>query len=198
MQRFVDLSNDSLGITWCSPDAPLFESGSITANNTAGWDGKGDVWPASLAPGSTVYSWVMNNHWFTNAPLTQDGPVTFRYGMLPHGPYDQARAYRFGVEHSQPLIALAVDRDPAIRPPIGISGDRIAATILKPSADGKSMIVRLRSLSDHNETVALSWPALRPKSVRVCDRGEVPGPTDASSSTIVPARGFTTLWVEWR
>jgi len=27
----------------------------------------------------------MNNHWFTNFPLTQDGPVTFRYRIQPTG-----------------------------------------------------------------------------------------------------------------
>ena len=56
-QHWLDISNDQQGVTWCSLDAPLFESGSITANNTAGWDGVGDVWPSKLLPCSAIYSW---------------------------------------------------------------------------------------------------------------------------------------------
>ena len=194
---FVDISNTSKGVTWCSLDAPLFESGSMSANNTAGWDGKGDVWSPQIAPNSTIYSWVMNNHWFTNTPLTQDGPVEFRYRLLLHGPYDAAAAYRFGVEQNQPLVPLATNAAPSAAAPIALQNDRVAATILKSTGDGKGMIVRLRSLSDSAETVSLSWPARAPREVRICDRGETPGTRDARSSVIVPARGFVTVYVGW-
>ena len=196
-QHFVDLSNDTMGITWCSPDAPLIESGTITANNTAGWDGAGDVWPLKIAPSSTIYSWVMNNHWFTNTPLTQEGPVAFRYSLLLHGTYDAARANRFGIEQSQGLIALAANANPIAEPLVAITNDRVAATILKSTADGKAMILRLRSVSDKDESVKLLWPARRPRSVRICDRGEEPGKMEASRDVIVPAMGSVTLCAQW-
>jgi hypothetical protein len=196
-QHFVDISNESNGITWCSLDAPLFESGSITANNTADWDGKGDIWPLKLDPSATIYSWVMNNHWFTNTPLTQDGPVEFRYRLLLHGPYDAAAAYRFGLEQSQPLVALAANAAPSALPPVALQNDRVAATILKSTGDGKGMIVRLRSLSESAETVQLSWPARSPKSVLLCDSGETPGKREAKNTVSIPARGFVTLYVKW-
>jgi alpha-mannosidase len=196
-QHFVDISNESNGATWCSLDAPLIESGTITANNTADWDGKGDVWPSRLDPSSTIYSWVMNNHWFTNTPLTQDGPVEFRYRVLLHGPYDAAAAYRFGVEQSQPLVSLAANTTPSALAPIMMKNDRVAATILKSTGDGKGMIVRLRSLSDNAETVNLSWPARAPRMVRICDKGETPGAREAKEAVSVPAKGFVTLYVTW-
>jgi alpha-mannosidase len=89
-QRWVDISNEQEGITWCSPDAALFEHGAMTANQTGTWSGERKPWLTRLEPSPVIYSWVMNNHWFTNFPLTQDGPVTFRYRILPHGPYDAA------------------------------------------------------------------------------------------------------------
>ena len=196
-QHFVDISNASAGVTWCSLDAPLFESGSITANNTAGWDGKGDVWPATLSPSSTIYSWVMNNHWFTNTPLTQDGPVEFRYRLLLHGSYDAVVAYRFGVEQSQPLVPLATNAAPSAQPPIALDNDRVAATILKSVNNGKGMIVRLRSLSENAEIVRLSWPERSPGAARICDKGETPGTQDAKNVVSVPAKGFITLYVSW-
>ena len=41
MQRWLDISNDKEGVTWCSLDAPLFEYGGMTANIATGWGGKG-------------------------------------------------------------------------------------------------------------------------------------------------------------
>ena len=196
-QHFVDVSNDTAGVTWCSLDGPLFESGTITANNTAGWDGKGDVWPSKLSPSSTIYSWVMNNHWYTNTPLTQDGPVAFRYRVLLHGKYDAAKANRFGIEQSQPLIALAANTNPIAAPLVAIFNDRVAATILKSTADGKAMTLRLRSFSDKHESVILSWPAREPRSVHVCDKGEEPGKREASREVTVPAMGYVTLRAQW-
>jgi alpha-mannosidase len=196
-QHFVDISNETEGVTWCSLDAPLIESGSISANNTAGWDGKGDVWPAKLAASSTLYSWVMNNHWFTNTPMTQDGPVAFRHRILLHGRYDATTANRFGVEQFQPLISLAADRNPIAQPILAVANDRVAVTILKSTSDGKGAILRLRSLSDKEESARLSWPVRTPRSVRVCDQGEEPGKKDGSSEVIVPPMGYATLRIEW-
>jgi len=196
-EHYVDLSNRDCGVTLCSLDAPLYEAGAITANNTAGWDGKGDVWPKATAPGSTLYSWVMNNHWFTNTPLTQDGPVAFRYRLYPHGPFDLAESYRFGLEESQPLIAMAAGKNPVGSPVIAVAGGRVAVTMLKSTADGKRMIVRFRSLSEREETAALSWPLRAAGSVRVCERGETPGTVDASHIVRVPAMGYVTISVEW-
>ncbi|MBK7259597.1 MAG: glycosyl hydrolase [Ignavibacteriae bacterium] len=196
-QHFADVSNDSMGITWCSPDAPLTEYGGITANNTANWDGAGDIWPATYAPSTVLYSWAMNNHWFTNTPLTQDGPVTFRYALRTHGRFDAAAAYRFGRETAQPLVALATGRDPSIRPLVATANDRVAVTILKAAADGRSVIVRLRSFSEQEESVALSWPARMPRQVRVCELGEEPGARDAMRTVAVPPMGLVTLRAEW-
>ena len=196
-ERYVDVSNDGSGVTVSSLDAPLFEIGAMTANNTAGWDGKGDVWPKETAPGQTVFSWVMNNHWFTNTELTQDGPVAFRYRLYPHAAFDLARVYRFAAEQAQPLIAMATSVNPIASPLIALGGDRVAVTILKSTADGRQMIVRIRSLSEKDETAALAFPARLPRSVRVCDRGETPGAQDASGGVRVPAMGYVTLAVEW-
>lgn len=196
-QHFVDVSNDTMGVTWCSLDAPLIESGFITANNTANWDGKGDVWPSALLPSPVLYSWVMNNHWFTNTPLTQEGPVTFRYAILPHGSYDAAGANRFGREQAQPLIAFAANNNPVQQPLLAITNDRVAVTILKSTADGKATIIRLRSFSERDESVRLSWPARTPRAVHVCERGEEPGTTVTRNEVAVSAMGFVTLRAEW-
>ena len=76
--RWVDVSNQKYGVTWATLDAPLVEVGGITADKI-GTQANPSVWLSKLAPSQTLYSWVMNNHWYTNYKADQDGPTTFRY-----------------------------------------------------------------------------------------------------------------------
>ena len=196
MQRWLDISNNREGVTWCSLDAPLFEYGDMTANIDSGW-GNGGPWIRKLTPSSTVYSWVMNNHWITNFPLTQDGPVVFRYRILPHGAYDAAAANRFGLEQAQPLAHVAANSNPKLNPLVAVDNDRVCVTILKPSIDGKATIVRCRSLSDKPEVVKLAFPAGMPKSVRPCAFEEIPGEPVAGDLSFLPY-GVMSLRVEFK
>ncbi len=167
-QRWLDISNDQRGITWCSLDAPTFESGTMTANILGGAVGS-PAWIRHLDPSATIYSWALNNHWHTNFPLSQGGQITFRYRIDPHeGAYDAVTANRFGVEQAQPLIAVPTKDHPIIKPLVAVENPRVLVTILKTSADGKDMILRLRSVSDQPETVNLTWPAGTPKSINQC------------------------------
>ncbi len=192
IQRWLDISNEKDGITWCSLDAPLFESGTMTANQTGDWSGERKPWIQKLERSSTIYSWVMNNHWFTNFPLTQDGPVIFRYRIMPHGKYEAALANRFGVEQAQPLVHVAADANAISNPLVAVNGSpAVAVSILKSDGD-KAVIIRLRSLSDKDEKVRLSWPAGNPGSLNLRGIEEVPG-TKVSDEVVVPAFGLLTL-----
>ena len=186
LQRWLDISNDKEGVTWCSLDAPLFEYGGMSANLETGW-GNGGPWIHKLERSSTIYSWVMNNHWITNFPLTQDGPVAFRYRIFPHGAYDAAAANRFGLEQAQPLARVAANNDPKLVPVVALDNDRVFATIIKPLGDGKATVLRLRSLSDKPETVKLTWPAGQPKSMHRYVADEAAGEACAGNQvTILP------------
>ena len=195
LQRWLDLSNEKEGVTWCSLDAMLFEYGAMTANIATSWGGKGP-WLRKLEPSSTIYSWAMNNHWHTNFPLTQDGPVLFRYRILPHGAYDAAAANRFGLEQAQPLAHVAANGNPKLNPLVAVDNERVCVTILKPTGDGKATIVRLRSLSDKSESVNLSFPAGVPKSVSLCTLEEIPGAPLAGAISMLPF-GVITLRIEF-
>lgn len=195
LQRWLDVSNAKEGVTWCSLDAPLFESGDMSANIATGWGSKGP-WLKTLKPSSTIYSWVMNNHWHTNFPLTQEGPVTFRYRIMPHGEYDAVAANHFGLEQAQPLVHVAANADPKIKSLFAVDNDRVYVTILKPGSDGKSIIVRLRSLSDKPETVKPIFPGCAAKSVRICSLEENPGDEVGETVSLAPY-GLLTLSVQF-
>ena len=130
----------------------------------------------------------MNNHWHTNFPLSQEGVVSFRYVILPHNyAYDPVAANRFGVEQSQPLIAVPAKPDTPPEQPFTISGsDKIYATLIKAAGNGEPAKVRLRSISAKDETVQIVWKKLRPSDVYI--NGE-----KAGNSITVPAMGFVTL-----
>ena len=195
LQRWLDISSDTQGVTWCSLDAALFESGAMTANQTGSWDKERKPWIKKLERSSTVYSWVMNNHWFTNFPLTQDGPVTFRYRILPHGAYDAAAANRFGMEQAQPLAHVAANADPVVKPLVAIDNERVSVSILKPNADGKEVTLRLRSLSDKTETVKLAFPSGAPKAIHSCIAEKIATVNAADPVSLLPY-GVVTLRLE--
>lgn len=195
LQRWLDVSNTQSGITWCSLDAALFEYGKMTANIAMGWGGKGP-WVDKLEPSSTIYSWVMNNHWHTNFPVTQDGPVKFRYHMLPHDGYDVVQANRFGLEQSQPLVHVPADKNPQVTPVVAINNHKVYITILKPTENGGAAIIRLRSLSDTTEVVNLTFPGGIPKSVHLCEFDEDATTPVTNSITLLPY-GMATLKVQY-
>ena len=109
VQRWVDVANDTLGVTLATIDAPLVEVGRITCDPTA------VGWIEHLEPSQTLFSYVMNNYWETNYKAGQDGPTLFRYSICPHGKYDAAAVGRFGIERSQPLVAAPVNEETPVQ-----------------------------------------------------------------------------------
>ena len=198
MQRWLDISNSDRGITWCSLDAPVFETGDITAN-ILGAATNSPLWIRKTEPSATIYSWALNNHWHTNFPLSQEGKIQFRYRILPHNSaYNAASANRFGLEQAQPLIEAQLKSDFNGKPVFAINGSAsVIASILKTNSDGKATQLRLRSVSDKDELVKIEWPFRKPASVRQIDFDVPEGQNNISDEVLVPAMGFVTLEALW-
>jgi alpha-mannosidase len=155
--RWIDISNESFGVTWAALDAPLVEIGGITAT-MLGSQKIPAVWRQHIEPTQTFYSWVMNNHWGTNYLAYQSGPVTFRYALRPHGKGDIADASRFATGLSQPLlVAPSTKPAPVSTSMLKIEPATVLLTELKPSDDGKAWIVRLFVASDGAASARLTW-----------------------------------------
>ena len=139
--RWVDVSNQEYGVTWATLDAPLIEVGSITAGRI-GPSADPDAWLAKLPQSQTLYSWVMNNYWYTNYRAFQSGATEFRYSLLPHKRYDAVTAQRFGMERSQPLVIVRAQGDPpSDRPFLELDSPDVIVASIKPSEDRKALIV---------------------------------------------------------
>ena len=155
--RWIDVSNESFGVTWATLDAPLVEVGGITAT-MLGSQKVPALWREHIEPTQTFYSWVMNNHWGTNYLAYQSGPVTFRYALRPHESEDIAATSRFATGLSQPLlVSPSVNHEFASTSMLKIEPASALLTELKPSDDGKAWIVRLFAASDEDVSAHLTW-----------------------------------------
>jgi len=183
-QHWVDISNSNTGVTWTAIECPLIEFGDLTANMLG--DALNSKWLKTIPKTQTIFSWALNNHWFTNFPLQQGGVLNLHYGIFPHGAYDAAAANRFGLEENRPLIAVEVEKKPDTKSWVNIDNPRIFVTMLKQSDDGKGMILRLRSVSDKAESVRLQWTNGAPKRLYECLANEKPGSETKNDRTILP------------
>ncbi len=196
VQRWVDVSNKDYGVTWATIDAPLVEIGGITANLTFG-SGKPEDWLAHLEPSQKLFSWVMNNHWYTNYRAEQEGPTPFRYSVRPHGGgYDPVAAMRFGIEQSQPLAV--VNRAIAGRGLLSLEGwpDNVLVAGMKPGNDGKAVMLRLYEVAGKATQVQLRWKASPPKAVWLSNPYEEQV-SPVNGAVTVAGNDVLTLRVEW-
>ncbi|WPU92687.1 glycoside hydrolase family 38 C-terminal domain-containing protein [Mucilaginibacter sabulilitoris] len=157
MQRWADVSNGSYGITWSSPDAPLFEIGAITTANLLGGLRHAPQWLSFTPQSSIIYSWVMNNLWHTNFRADQEGPATFHYFIQAHdGGFDSFKANQTGLNNHQPLIAAAVSGEPENGLFFKISGNNVYVEAIKPADDGKGVIAQLVNAGDIDTEISLT------------------------------------------
>ncbi len=192
--RWVDVSNDRYGITCATLDAPLVEVGAIRMDVANPFDPR--AWVAKLEPSSTFFFYVMNNYWETNYKADQPGPAEFRYVLRPHGPWDQAAAIRFGLEASQPLCAVLADAQaPKVGSLFSIAPAEVLATSVKPSDDGRALVVRLWNAGTRPVQARIAWQAVQPRRLTRSSPAEeagaaVDGPVD------LPPLGIVTLRAE--
>jgi alpha-mannosidase len=192
--RWVDISNDGDGVTWVTLDAPLLEIGEISAR-LLGSQTDPNVWRKQIEPTQKFYSWAMNNHWGTNYRAYQEGQVTFRYVLRPHGKYDAAEATRFSTGLSQPLVCENAREGQVRHPLLQVEPSDVLVTAFKVSDDGKAWILRLFGASGRDRTVQLKWASPPPKGVSTSDLSEKPG-AEIGESLIVPAFSIVTLRAE--
>lgn len=198
LQRWLNISNEERGVTWCALNACSFESGDMTANILGGAFGS-PKWIRKLEPSATIYSWALNNHWHTNFSLSQKGIIKFRYAILPHDTkFNAAVSNNFGMEQIQPLLSSLVNEDYAFESNLLIQGDpTVCTSIMKTVDNGKSTIIRLRSVSSVDQKIHLDWKTKAPKRLSICDFYEEAGSQVMNNQVVVPAMGFVTLRADW-
>lgn len=194
MQRWLDVSNKEKGITWCSLNACMFESGDLTANIMG--DALRTPWLNKIQPSTTFYSWALNNHWYTNFPLSQQGKIFFKYRLAPHNKvYDAVSATRFGLEQFRPLMAVQTGGKMKQPNAFSIDDNEIFLSTFKTVDKGRASLIRLYSVSEVDKTVAIRWNGKHPrKCFYVKDDERIAADY---TKVDVPSKGVVSLRVEW-
>ena len=192
VQHWVDVSNTNYGVTWATLDAPLVEIGGLTANIPGFVTQTDPRWIQKTASSATFYSWAMNNHWHTNYKADQEGPVTFRYAIAPHGKFAPDAAARFGQGMARSLLAMPASSAAPVKSLLQVSSPGVTVSELKPSDDGKAWIVRLWGASGRDERVRLTWKGRPLASANLSNASEKAG-AKVGPAIAVPGYGLVTL-----
>jgi hypothetical protein len=113
VQHWVKVAGNGVAVGLVPVDAPLVSLGDINRG----------VWPREFTPKTAgVYSYVMNNYWYTNTQQIQEGDYTFRYVLTSgQNPAPESLA-RLGRAAMTPLeLGEAVSNDKFGDPPTPLS-----------------------------------------------------------------------------
>lgn len=165
LQRWADLSNNKMGLTIVSVDAPMFQFDPIVFTRPYA---KED-WRSAITPSSTLWSWVMNNHWETNYKADQEGVVAFRYVLRPYaGAFQPLEAQQLARGVFQPLAACSANpKQPVFQDSWIFEGDEVIVSSIKPIPDTKGYIVRLFNATEKPITTSIGLRG-RQMEVRHC------------------------------
>jgi hypothetical protein len=162
-QSFVAVRDRSGQIILGSDQVPLVQLGDI---NLGKWQ------PVTHVEKPYVYSWVMNNYWFTNFLASQDGEFRWNYYLTSIGSDSIAKAVDFGWSSRVPLVARVLTAGPAGRGQPSFSALRldspnIALVSARPAHDANGIIVHLREVEGKAAIARLasSAPGVEIKSV---------------------------------
>ncbi|MDX9748201.1 MAG: glycoside hydrolase family 38 C-terminal domain-containing protein [Paludibacter sp.] len=144
IQRWLNIANNDFGIVFSSPDASMVEFGKITAN-LYGSQSNSPLWIKETPPTSTVLSWALNNHWFTNFKADQEGIMKFQYDFAAHKGNSLADVNRFGVTNAQPLI-VSFTANPNRNVAFSFDNDQVYVSHIKNSKDNKALIVSVSNV----------------------------------------------------
>ena len=172
------------------------EVGGLTANLLNSQTNP-DVWRKQVGPTQKLYALGdEDSHWGTNYRAYQEGPVTFRFILRPHGAYDPAAASRLAIGASQPLLAIrSHGTAPPAAPRLSFDSPDVIVTGIKPSDDGRAVIVRLWGAAGRDVQTRVDWQAPPPSRLWLSDTSEAP--LRALGETVaVPAWGVVTLRAE--
>ncbi len=149
IQAFVAVRGRDDQIILGSSEAPLVQLGGI---NLGKWRS------VTKVEKPHVYSWVMNNYWFTNFRASQEGEFRWAHYLTSSRDRSNSRASGFGWDSRVPLVArvLTAGASQATRPSMSalrIDASNLVLIAARPARDGHGIIVHLREVEGKPATL---------------------------------------------
>jgi hypothetical protein len=161
-QNAVVVRDADAAIAWSSPDAPLF---TLTDINRGKWLRHLDI------RNGYVFSYVMNNYWFTNYRAEQGGELVFRYYITSDKTSSPSTIARFSADTRTPLrsyeyfdsMSLHVGPVERRMPKtagsfLSLDTDHAMVTAFKPADDGNGYVLRIRESAGREGAARLRSP----------------------------------------
>jgi alpha-mannosidase len=172
-QNLVHVSDGDFSVAWATPDAPLV---TLTDINRGKW--------LSHLPikNGHVYSYAMNNYWFTNYRAEQGGSFVFHYVITSGRGLGREQLGAFDADTRTPVLAYpflssfsaAIAQTDRPMPPGGASFATLEApnlqiVTLKEAETGDGWVLRLREVAGRTGQAELKFPRLRLKEAWLCN-----------------------------
>lgn len=104
VQRWIDVSDKTKGVTLVSPQGALFELGTMVNEERINNGYK--KWKTSQPSSPDIFLYAMNNYWHTNYKADQEGKVRFDCYLKFHDVFTLDKVNQFGYEITQPLYPM--------------------------------------------------------------------------------------------
>lgn len=151
VQNFIAVRNGAGQIVCGSDEVPLVQFGDL---NLGKWQ------PVAKVEKPYIFSWVMNNYWYTNFNASQDGEFRWSYYLTSIGDAANSQATRFGWGSRVPLVVRLLLLGEGGHGKLSDSLLRCDATNLllvesRPGRDGKGVILHWREVEGKPATLDL-------------------------------------------
>ena len=159
IQSFLSVRNAAGQIIVGSEQAPLVQLGDF---NLGKW------MPITQVAKPHVYSWVMNNYWFTNFRTQQEGEFKWHYYLTSTKDPSTATATHFGWGSRVPLVtrvlpaakgkaaarATSSTTASTVIPVMAFPAPNLLVVEYRPAADLKGIVLHLREVAGQPTTLA--------------------------------------------
>jgi hypothetical protein len=155
IQSFLSIRNAAGQIIVGSEQAPLVQLGDF---NLGKW------MPITQIAKPHIYSWVMNNYWFTNFRTEQEGEFKWHYYLTSTKDPSTATATHFGWGSRVPLVtrvlpsakgkAAARAAGSTVIPVMAFPASNLLVVEYRPAADLKGIVLHLREVAGQSTALA--------------------------------------------
>jgi len=150
-------------VGWATVDAPLITLEDVNRG----------LWPASLdIRNAAVFSYAMNNYWYTDTPAQQGGHFTFRYALTSDPDLTPEAATLFSLGFRSPLLALRHEHKEWTQtlPATGAgflhsSPEGVSVLTIRPGPAPGSYLLRVQNLTGEGTEANLEFPATELEAV---------------------------------
>jgi hypothetical protein len=177
-QNVVHVTDEDYSVAWATPDAPLV---TLTDINRGKW--------LSHLPitNGHVYSYAMNNYWFTNYRAQQGGRFVFHFSITSGQKLSREQLAAFDADTRAPVMpypflssfSAAIAQAERPMPATGgsflqLDSPNLQIVTIKEAEEGDGWIVRCREIAGKSGSAELKTPTLKIKEAFLCNGVEAP------------------------